>query len=410
MEFLGLRFLAPGFLGLLVLPLAALWLGARGGAVIALVTGTLESWRAAERNRPAEVKRKRRVPPALVCLAAALACGALALARPVRVGARVPRRFTLVVDRGPAMYLAEAGRTRLERALEPVRGWIAREVRAGDELVWIDATHPQGRLAAAPPAELLEAPRAVLAAPDWPRYDRADALWIGARFDPPPVNAGFSASGGGAVPGPIARERRARLDWDGVRVVRVEDAFAQSALSVTIDPKLPAPLRELAQLWAEQNGLVSRAARGADELCALELECAGAPQPAELAHEGWSAAARVCAPLEPAAGESVWLSSAGACVLRAPGLVRTSIAELAEPSGDPAAFAVSWGRLFDSVLLAPPGIVALNERTARGAPAWRAPASQGFDEQATPQALAGWLALLAALLALGAWVLRGIRA
>ena len=39
MELLGIRFLAPGFLVLLALPLAALWLGARGGAVLALAAG-----------------------------------------------------------------------------------------------------------------------------------------------------------------------------------------------------------------------------------------------------------------------------------------------------------------------------------------------------------------------------------
>ena len=134
MELLGIRFLAPGFLLLLALAPAALWLGARGGALLALATGTLESWRAAERTRPAQQRRRRRVPLALVSLALALAFGALALARPERAAAAAPRRFTLVVDHSPSMSLVEGGRTRRERALEPVEAWIARERLASDEL------------------------------------------------------------------------------------------------------------------------------------------------------------------------------------------------------------------------------------------------------------------------------------
>jgi hypothetical protein len=54
--------------------------------------------------------------------------------------------------------------------------------------------------------------------------------------------------------------------------------------------------------------------------------------------------------------------------------------------------------------------VPLSERTARGAPAWRAPAGGDSGPGRAEHPLGGWCALLAALLALGAWVLRGIRA
>ena len=397
MELLGIRFVAPLCLWLLAVPLVALWLGARGGAVLALVTGTLESWRAAERNRPAQVERKRRVPPALYCLAAALVCAALALARPERVAAAAARRFTLVVDRSPSLYLVEGGRTRIERALEPVREWIARERIGKDELVWIGA---QGL------EDALRAPATLQPEIDWPRYDRADALWLGDRFDPQPKLAGFSSSGGGAVPGPIAREGSARLDWDGERVLRVEHAFAAGELGCAIDARLPEPLRELARLWAERRGL----AAGGSALFSFTLEQAGAPREVELARDGWSAQARVGSALAPAAGETSWLAAGGPCVLAAPGQVRCSIVALEEPAGDPAAFAVSWGELFDSVLLDPPGVVPLSERTARGAPAWRAPAGSGATGEGSERPLGGWCALLSALLALAAWVLRGIRA
>jgi hypothetical protein len=409
-ELLGIRFLAPGFLALLALPLAALLLGARGGAVLALVTGTLESWRAAERNRPAQERRRRRVPLALVCLAVALAFAAFALARPARSAGPEARQFTLVVDRSPSMYLEEAGRSRLERALEPVRAWIARELHAGDELLWIDAEHPDGRVASAPPADLLTAPRVPLAEPDWPRYDRADALWIGDRFDPIPVQAGFSASGGRAVPGPIGREGTTRLDWDGERVVRVENAFSAGQLACFVDPNLPAPLRELARLWADRRGLALHETRNAADLFALVLVRAGERREVELARDGWSAHARLRAALVPAAGESAWMTVGGPCVLAAPGSVRTSIAELDEPAGDPAAFAVSWGELFDAELLDPPGVVPLGERTARGEPAWRAPAAASTGAGGADEPLTRLCALGAALLALAAWVLRGIRA
>ncbi len=382
-ELSGIRFLAPGCLWLLVVPLAALWLGARGGAVLALVTGTLESWRAAERSRPAEVQRKRRVPPALVCLAAALSCAALALARPERSSGTAARHYTLVVDRSPSLALVEGGRTRRERALEPVEAWIARERLGAGELEWIEAS-----------------------APDWPRYDRADALWISDHFDLLPRSAGFSASGGAAVPGPIAREGAARLDWDGTRVVRVENAFTAQELGCSIDARLPEPLRELARLWAERRGL----APGGSALFVFALEPAGEVREVELARDGWSAHGQVGAPLAPAAGETSWLVAGGPCVVVSPGRVRTSIVALEEPAGDPAAFAVSWAELFDSVLLDPPGVVPLGERTARGAPGWRPPAGSGAGAGAAPRPLAGWCALLASLLALGAWVLRGIRA
>jgi hypothetical protein len=396
-ELVGIRFLAPLCLWLLVVPLVALWLGARGGALLALVTGTLESWRAAERNRPAEVERKRRVPPALWCLAAALACAALALARPERVAAAARRQFTLVVDRSPSMYLVEDGRSRIERALEPVRAWIGRERLGKDELAWIGARDAE---------EALAAPNTAQSEPDWLRYERADALWIGDRFDPPPKLAGFSASGGAAVPGPIGREGTVRLDWDGERVVRVENAIAAGQLGCVIDARLPEPLRELAALWAERRGLAPAGAA----LFTFTLEDAGAARETELARDGWSAHARVAGALAAQAGESSWLAAGGPCVLAAPGRVRCSIVALDEPAGDPAAFAVSWGELFDSVLLDPPGVVPLSERTARGAAGWRAPAGADAGPGRAERPLGGWCALLAALLALGAWVLRGIRA
>jgi len=403
-ELLGIRFLAPGFLALLALPLAALWLGARGGAVLALVTGTLESWRAAERNRPAQERRRRRLPPALVCLATALVFAALALARPERVSATAPRRITLVVDRSPSMYLVEQGRTRLERALEPLRKWAATELRAGDELVRIDDDQPLGRSLGAdqfPPSP---------AAPDWARYDRSDALWVSDRFDALPRYAGFSASGGGAVPGPIARDGTARLDWDGAHVVRVEGAFKAAELACCVDPSLPELLRELARLWAEQRTLSVHDTPSQSDLIAFQLVRAGESRPADLARDGWSAHGRVGAPLAAAVGETTWLAADGPCVLAAPGLVRCSIVALEEPSGDPAAFAVSWGALFDSVLRDPAGIVPLGERTPRGQPAWRAPQGSTAGGRGDERPLGAWCALLAALLALGAWVLRGIRA
>jgi len=194
-------------------------------------------------------------------------------------------------------------------------------------------------------------------------------------------------------------------------VRRVENAYDASELACFVDPKLPEPLRALAALWAAQQGLeVHDAARGG-ELLTIVLVRAGAERPAELAREGWSARARIVAPLTPALGESSWLTEGGACVLSSKGRVRVSIAELDEPAGDPAAFAVSWGQLFDTALADPPGVVALAERTERGAPDFRAPAGADAGGQPeSPRALGGWFALGAALLALLAWVLRGLRA
>ncbi|MBK7644175.1 MAG: hypothetical protein IPJ19_14200 [Planctomycetes bacterium] len=410
MELLGIRFLAPGFLALLALPIAALVLGARGGAVRALFTGTLEAWRAAERAHPSAERRKRRVPLALACLALALCLGAFALAQPEHVRAEAPRRFLLIVDRSQGMYLTDGGRTRLEHALEPLRAWIATQLRRQDELVWIDEAWPEGLVERDVPAELLRTPRARRAAPDWARYDRADALWISARFDTLPVRAGYSASGGAAVPGAIGREGRARLDWDGERVVRVEDAYGEADLGVFVDTRLPEPLRALAQLWAGSEGFALRATREESELFEFVLESEGAARELELARDGWSARATIGPALVPTVGEASWLSAGGPCVLAAPGRVRTSIRALEPPAGDPAAFAVSWGELFDSLRLQPVGVVPIEARSAQGAAAWRAPAASVPLEQGEARPLGGWLALAAAVCALGAWVVRALRA
>lgn len=404
------RFEAPLWLALLALPLLVLWLGARGAAARALFTGTLSQWRALPRRDPRRERRRRRLPIALVLLVLGLCAGVLALARPVEVEAAAPRRWTIVVDRSPGLFLSDSATTRLERALGPVREWIEREVRAEDTLEWLASDLAAPIESRRVPAELSAPPSWPQEAPDWARHDRAGALWVSTRFELPPRWAGFSASGGPAQPGPVARQGGARLDWDGTALVRVEDAYAAGQGAVAIDPELPAPLRELAGLWAAQHALAVHERGDGGECLALVRAAPPARtsdvRERELGRDGWSARATLGAALVSEPGEREWLGADGPAVLVRGGRVRTNLAALGEPGGDPAAFAVSWGALLDALRLEPPGCVPLAARVAQGEPGWRAPREPDGVQRSQEQPLAWIAALAAALLVLCAWAWR----
>jgi hypothetical protein len=221
------------------------------------------------------------------------------------------------------------------------------------------------------------------------------------------------------VPGPIATERDDfRLDWDGREIVRVPlDESVRSVDATGLFPDgagLPAVLSDLLGLWARERGLTVRdLAFSIQGPVALTLEPGGrgAPVGFEAGRDRWTLRGTAAAGgLAVEAGEERWLSARApdgvevVLVAHSPGRVRSAWRTLEPPRGDPAAFAVSWSRLFEAATLPVAGVVPLAERSAAG------PAVEGGRFGDPPLEPAGdlppppryevWLAGAAALLAL----------
>jgi hypothetical protein len=89
-----------------------------------------------------------------------------------------------------------------------------------------------------------------------------------------------------------------------------------------------------------------------------------------------------------------------------PGRIEIAIAEMSPPDGDPAAFAVSWAKLFDDAILPPRGAVAVGERQSAGESSERAPVRGDGAERPGERPFDAWLALAAAACAVAALALR----
>jgi hypothetical protein len=77
-----------------------------------------------------------------------------------------------------------------------------------------------------------------------------------------------------------------------------------------------------------------------------------------------------------------------------PGRIESVLVSMSDPEGDPAAFAVSWAKLFDDAVLAPPGVVELGERREAGKEAIVAPKFEAKGRGSS--AWETWLAVAAA--------------
>jgi len=392
-----------GFAGLL-LPLVVLILTRLPGRPRTVPVGSFEIWRSlGEENRAQGARRQRRIPLDRWLLVVGLTLGAVALAGPERAQEPPSSELHVIVDRSPSMYLEhEAGGTRLERALARVREFASGDVR------WVDATRPGlGRFRVFPAAWLL-APAVDRDEPAWSEFDVPGRLWLtDARPAALPRHAGYAAAGGAEVYGPVASDGTTRYDWAGAELVEVPSGVTRPHVALT--GEWPELLREFVRdVWAPERGVsVHSAAR---EGCVLELR--GAPPgareetSAEVARDGWSASVRARsagAPLE-ADGRALeeWLGAntvSGRSVLlsAAPGLVCSALVQMDEPSGDPAAFAVSWSRLFDEHLLRAPGVVPLAERIAVGEEGFKASAELPPGGGGEPAGVSAWLAGAAAL-------------
>ena len=372
---LGVEWARPLALLALALPVALLLASRLHERPVEIATGTLDLWKRVLAARPPPSGRaRRRIPPAVWLLAAALALGALALAGPARP-AKSSRALRVLVDRSPSMELPLGSGTRRERALAMANAWIDANLPRGSPIEWIDREEPFG-----------------------PDDDRPDTLWVTDRApEPPPARAGFVASGGSAVPGPIALDGTTRYDWDGERIAAVRDGAPQR--SVAVIGELPRPIADVLAAWAQARGarIAPKYERGVS--LGLTTAVSGSRRDLDVGRDGWSARAAV---LDVPIDLTTWLEDAEHRTLVAwrPGLVASAIVSLDDPRGDPAAFAVSWAQLFDSAVLPPPGIVELAERRAAGAEATVAPRAAG-DEGPPPGSRSGAaaLALVAAVCA-----------
>jgi hypothetical protein len=361
--------------GALALPIAVWLLARRPDRPVAVATGTLALWERVRAARPSASPRARsRVPPAVWLLIASLTLGALALAGP-RSPERRPVALRVLVDASPSMGLSLGSGTRRDRALELARQWIDTQVPRGSTATWID--HP-GSFG--------------------PIDDREGVLWVTDRApDDPPKLAGCVASGGEAVPGPIAVDGATRYDWDGERIVEVPGGAPSRRL--VVDGTLPAPIAGVLGAWAEARGAVLDSGAGTAASLTIRTVPRADARELEVARDGWKSRASAAGTVR--AG-TTWLAdgAGGALVAFDRGRIENALVAMREPEGDPAAFAVSWARLLDEVVLPPPGVVELGERRAVGAEEMRMPPPSDSSEDAgTRRSWAPWLAFASAGLA-----------
>ncbi|MEM7309239.1 MAG: hypothetical protein AAF682_21320, partial [Planctomycetota bacterium] len=259
----------PAGLAALLLPLLLLLLARVRTKPPVLATGTLSIWKAVSDALPREARSHRpRIPLAIFVLALALALGAVALAGPRFEAPAGRRTWTVLVDQAPSTALpwrAEAGEpggglaeSRIERALAEARRGLAEAAQPGDRVRWVGAAAAPLDLAAGeePPAEWFAPPPVATPRPVLARYDRPGTLLVSDRPPTPePRRAGWFASGGAAVHGPVSADREGLWVWDGERVERRAGAteLGRVALDET-RARLPGPVRAVVEDWAAPRG------------------------------------------------------------------------------------------------------------------------------------------------------------
>lgn len=354
-----IAFERAGWLALLVLPLLWWWFARASQRIEPRASGIWDWWQA----RAAAGAQARRRAPAWVCLA----CGALALALFALSGPHRPiaaRQWRVVADARARLDLPvrPGGPTRLEVALADCDAWLRERGESRDE--------PRS-------GELAE-------------WDLPGVLWLVARApDPPPLAAGWFASGGEALSGLVARGaqagRRVRWWYDGARV-RIEDD-PEPQRELVLDERAPEPLRALALLWAETRGFAARA-QAPQGSSARRLRCADPAVPrrafsVRAGCDGWTLAP---AQVFENAQDDGWLAwnwqaedGSPCCAVRSrDGVIEVASQDLGVPQGDPAAFATSWSRRFEAAW--DTDGVALAARLEQGVRAMGAPARARSDE------------------------------
>ena len=211
------------------------------------------------------------------------------------------------------------------------------------------------------------------------------------------------ASGGEAAPGPVGVTGSTRFDWDGERVVRVEGGAQVGVLSwdANEESRLSPEVLEFARIWADGRGL--GVAVGEEDARLVLRAPTGSSHAVALGRDGWRFVGTATA-LSSGVGEAWLQDEANAYVRSSAGLIECGLALTEQLGGDVAAFAVSWGELFDRAVLPARGVVPLRERVSagaelirRGTPVVEAAGSGPHSSGVLP---AAWLASGAFLLAL----------
>jgi len=394
----------PELAPLLLLAPLVLWLARRAARPPDVPIGTFELWQDVEELHGRAARAERRVPA--WAWAAALACLWAALAA---VGPRAPERpvgrtFTVWLDLSPSMHLPLGAGTRLDSALRTLGEVLARELAPGDRVRWRAQARAPLELVARelPRLEWLASAPAGEPEPDWAAEDAPGTLWVTDRApDVARTRAGLIASGGPAVPGAIAGDGRELVFVDAAgQLTRVA---SPAEVGVLVRGAVPAVLQRALRAWAEARGYALEAhADGAR----LVLEAAEAEEgECVLFGPGYRAVGRGGAPEGTARGEeALWSVSGDAGRTRValharPGRLRVHLSELGEPEGDPAAFALACGRLFDRLALPRVEVVPLAERAAAGTAVvalGEPPEPAAEREPSRFEALAAGLAALAA--------------
>jgi len=423
MESLDLNWDQPRALYGLVLPVLLLLTAFLRQGARRLAPGTESFWRGIASTTGARPARASFRPPISLLLGCAgLTLAALALAGPERGVASPQRTWEVLVDRGPGMVLPTQGPgspTRLEAALGRGLSVLDECAAPGDRFLWSAWGRDtwQGDLGERPPADWLLPARSGGALLPSEASDRAGVLWVTDTVpDPLPVRAGFAASGGEAVPGPVSFSGSERIDWDGESLaVATEPAAPRRVRLIRAagSAEVPEVFERILEVWAAERAVAVVAGpvptdgvRGAVEL-ELLWEGTSPGDDVLLARDAWQAKGRVSRSglsgvLDAGA---VWLSAGERAVIEAvPGRIRCAVLDLQEPGGDPAAFAVSWARLFDQACLPPAGVIPLEDRRGKGSGAGRPPESpsgEGGIARNETGILRSWLSVGAALCLLG---------
>lgn len=401
----------PAALWLLLLPLGLLLFLRQKRAPETRATGTLDLWLEVARDQARQARgRARRIPPRAWWLLLALCVGSLAVAGP---DFRQPPREVLwcfEVDRSPSMYLpvaVDGDRSRYDAALNATLEWLDDHEVEASQLRWRAAGSAIERGA--------EPPSSWAAPPGTPASELTDfgatsegdgTVWnriTDAAPTPEPSHWGYFASGGAAIPGPIGDLDGRDLVWDGEALV---PGAVREPRTMHVGEGVPRECREIAEIWASERGVLLAGDSASADLT-LRFAGTGGGEARNALGQGWSA--EVVAH-EWRAGDSTkagaWLADEEVVLVRQrPGLVELAFSEITALGGDPAAFALAWGELFDACM--PPGRdgLSLAERQAAGARAQRdpLPSASAATKAAGRTPPAAWLALIATVLAVAAF-------
>lgn len=362
--------------------------------------GTLDLWRDVGASSDVEAQRRSaRIPPRAWLWILGILAGALAVTEPVRSAQPSAPLQRVFVDRSPSMYLpfeAQDSRTRYDVALELVlEDFDERDVSA-QAREWQAAGTAVIR-AAQPPASWSLAPRVAMPELDAALLHRGDLYLMTdvARES----QAGLFASGGAAIPGLVGEWQGRALNWDGIQV---QEGRALDPQGLHVIGELPAELAQLLTIWAAERGL-ERTGDAHSAALVIRVPSSEPTRPCRASRDEWSLEGRSGAIDEAA---DVWLrDDAGHALLSLPqpGEIVCGLRSVETLGGDPAAWAVSWARLFDAALLPRASLVSLTERQAAGAQATRPAQGAAPPVEVRSLPAAAWLAIFTLLAALAAF-------